>query len=749
MSIGITNANILTPDQALKRLENLKTDVINTRGEAKPYTHDMTIENIFVFSNGEGFILLPNTDSAPPLLGYSTSGSFSIKDNPALSEWMAFYNEELERLEAYPAERRPSAATGAQTDRKSISPLIKTEWNQEAPYNELCPKVDGHETVTGCVATAMAQVLKFYNYPEAGVGTHSYFWKPGEEELSFDYASHPFAWDLMTDRYDKNSTDAQRKAVAELMLACGVSVDMHYEPGESGAATISMGTSLVDIFKYSRSTWMANRSFYGLDEWEKMIYDELEAGRPVLYSGAGTAGGHQFICDGYDGAGYFHFNWGWGGMSNGYFLLTALNPADLGVGGGAGGFNTAQVATLGLKPDAEGKDSRTWLMYNTTAFRPYESTVKAGDAFHCSGEYFNYSLASLPEGATLGMKFRPSAGDAALYVEGPGVGGMKIYEGRTDDNIKFPSLQDGTYFVTPALHADGVWSDVRMPVGFPGEVRIIVTDGVGTVEMEEYAQVEVTDVTLPSVIYKEHDFPMTFKVVNPGEEEYYGNVTPCLLDSDGTIIAESQFRPVDVLGGEEAVVGDYIANFKAVKDETLADGTYYLVFRDDLNVFDSNPIEVNVATVSGATEIKISDFRLVGESPVSDPAKVEFEFTVSCEEGVYYDAPRIDIFPGDGGYDIYSSSADRVYLTKGETAEVKVKADLSALKDGSYLAVVYNGDKEMTSALGFSIDRSAGVIEITGADSSEQIIYDLKGVRHESASEKGIYIVNGKKIVIK
>lgn len=263
---------------------------------------------MYVFSGEKGFVLLPNEDSAPVMLGYSDSGKFDIEGNPALKEWLDFYNKELEYLKDHP--EKATEVQVAHKTRDEIAPLLKMEWNQEYPYNLLCPKVDGKETVTGCVATAMAQVMKYHNYPEHGKGTHSYYWRPGEEELTFDYESTPFQWSLMEDIYNKDSSEESRHAVAELMLGCGVSVDMHYEPGESGAATTAMGASLIDIFGYSSSLWMPNRAYYGYDEWEDMIYADLAQCLPVLYSGAGTAGGHQFVCDGYKSDGFFHFNWG-------------------------------------------------------------------------------------------------------------------------------------------------------------------------------------------------------------------------------------------------------------------------------------------------------------------------------------------------------------------------------------------------------------------------------------------------------
>ena len=156
---------------------------------------ERAVDNLYVFSTGTGFVVLPNEDSAPVLLGYSDTGEFDLESNSSLREWFDFYNRQLNYLKNHPEDKE--ALKVSHKSRVEISPLLKTEWNQEYPYNILCPKVDGHETVTGCVATAMAQVMKYHNYPQHGKGTHSYFWRPGEEELSFNYDSIPFQWDKM------------------------------------------------------------------------------------------------------------------------------------------------------------------------------------------------------------------------------------------------------------------------------------------------------------------------------------------------------------------------------------------------------------------------------------------------------------------------------------------------------------------------------------------------------------------------
>lgn len=741
------SAASLTPDQALARYNSNRPQRIAASGDLTSNSMELhsTVGYLYVFSGDRGFIVLPADDAAPALLGYSDSGEFDMDGNPALKEWFDFYNRQLAYLNDHP-EDRASLAKVSHKERKEIAPLVQTRWNQEYPYNILCPKVDGHETVTGCVATAMAQVMKFHNYPEKGKGTHSYLWRPGEEELTFNYDDTPFQWSIMDDVYDKESSEEARKAVAELMLGCGVSVDMHYEPGGSGAATVLMGESLIDIFGYSKSLWMPNRSYYGYEEWEDMIYADLAEGLPVLYSGAGTDGGHQFICDGYRSDGFFHFNWGWGGLSDGYFLLTALNPDHLGVGGGAGGFNTTQIATLGVRPGNDG-DKPVYIFYNTDSFFTDVKEINAGDPFRCGGQYFNFSLFTMPADSHLGLKFVSESTEELTYVEGPRVEGYHPDDGRNDLQVRFPDLQDGRYEITPVLKVDGEWSPVRIPVGQPQMIVAVVNGGVATIENQNPASVLVLDVRLPAKIYRDHEFPMSFIVENIGDAEFYSTITPVLLDAKGDVVSKSTFRPVDILIGEKEDVTDYIGKFSALKNHSFAPGAYTMVFRDEAGKNVSDPIEVDIEVNSDETEIKVSDLKLENSESITDPSKVDISFDVTCESGVYFGTLRFDVFPDDGGYDLCGSSSSDIYLGAGESNNVKMTADFSGLKDGWYIGAVYDGGRSLTDAVRFHIYRESSGIHPVEGDLDSGPVYDLNGIRHTEKPSKGIYIMERKKII--
>ena len=203
------------------------------------------------------------------------------------------------------------------------------KWNQDSPYNNLCPIINistSKRAVTGCVATGMAQVMKYYQWPVTGTGSNSYTTSTKHIPLSLNFSQTTFDWANMTETYNGSSSAAQKNAVATLMYNCGVSVNMDYAES-SGAASTASAKALVNKFGYNPNIQHIDRRYYTRDEWKSIIKDELSAARPVLYGGDDGTSGHFFVCDGYDNNDFFHFNWGWAVYQTGilgYQLSTHL-----------------------------------------------------------------------------------------------------------------------------------------------------------------------------------------------------------------------------------------------------------------------------------------------------------------------------------------------------------------------------------------------------------------------------------------
>lgn len=328
-------------------------------------------ESYYVFpnANSKGFTIVSGDDRLPEIVGYSSQGSYDENNLPEgfvsfMEAYQNLYNkvnlgdaEALKNLAEIKAWRNKKNASAASTS--AVAPLLgNIEWDQTSPYNNMCPRYDCvHVAATGCVATAMAQVMAYYKYPKqlkADIPGYVNRWNGIPMEIpTITREEGVYDWDNMLPKYNKeaNATQQQKDAVAKLMYHCGAAVQMNYGP-ESAAAVSA--TKLAKYFGYDADLMMdLNRSTFTLDKWMQIIDTELAAGRPVLYGGQASDGGHQFICDGKDGEGLYHINWGWSGNQNGFFDLSLLNPEKGGTGSGNSteGYNRSCSITIGIAPD--------------------------------------------------------------------------------------------------------------------------------------------------------------------------------------------------------------------------------------------------------------------------------------------------------------------------------------------------------------------------------------------------------------
>lgn len=303
---------------------------------------------VFNVEQQGGFVIVSADDRTVPILGYADNGNLEMDKLPENARyWLESYAAQIKALGSnVKTTQAPRRVIGS-----PVTPLLTCQWDQRDPYNRQCPKSGDDYCVTGCVATAMAQVMYYYRYPNM-TSTAIPGYKTEKMKLNLsELPATTFKWDKMKDTYSDGETGETADAVAELMRYCGQAVQMDYTTDESGASVYA--SHLTYYFGYSKTTRDVARANYTAATWEKLIYDEISASRPVLYSGQSGAGGHQFVVDGYDANGLFHINWGWSGQSDGFFTLSVLNPNDRGTGGGAStnGYTMDQMAIIGLKPD--------------------------------------------------------------------------------------------------------------------------------------------------------------------------------------------------------------------------------------------------------------------------------------------------------------------------------------------------------------------------------------------------------------
>ena len=342
---------------------------------------------IFNTVGNQGYVIVSGDDRTTPILGYIDHGTFDANNMPAnMKVWLEGYEKQIAALDLLGI--GDENLNAPRPTRNSISPLITSHWDQGAPYWNHCPEfmeIDEHgDTIgeyayTGCVATSMAQIMNYYKFPLTCTQTipsyeMTYYYNEEYYIVDTDPLSPIiFDWDNMRDNYTGAETQAEKDAVAWLMLYAGCAAHMNYGVNASSTSDPYIPTALNDYFNYDAK--LVYRSDYDQADWEDMIYQELVEGRPLIYNGrSGTGGGHSFVCDGYAYGDLFHINWGWGGLGDGYFVLSVLNPY---AGGGvasvtsAEGYNIDQTAIIGIQPGYSGQPEEVdhrltvWNMYYT------------------------------------------------------------------------------------------------------------------------------------------------------------------------------------------------------------------------------------------------------------------------------------------------------------------------------------------------------------------------------------------------
>ena len=388
MNVAVTSVNGVKKAAPAKRMV-LKQTAEETESQYYLYENE----------NGEGWVIIAANDAVTPVLAYSETGHFRTDNMPSnIRHWMGKYDKFIKRIETDGVEATEETKAEWKALRKGVrkaqasavvGPLIQTTWDQDAPYYNFCPGTGYNKAYTGCVATAMAQVMKYWEWPKKGTGSHSYrpldvnepydFWEnPNystryKDTLSANFENTTYDWENMKNSYSGYTTLAQRTAVATLMYHCGVATEMMYgNDADGGSGTFTLNYNEWDThdnaqnafyryFKYKKPTgYMRDGYRYGGhtyykkwsdDDWTAMVKEELDQQRPIMYGGASDEGGHSFICDGYDSNNKFHFNWGWSGDGDGYFTLSNLNPGSGGAGGGNYSFSEDQDVLIGIEPD--------------------------------------------------------------------------------------------------------------------------------------------------------------------------------------------------------------------------------------------------------------------------------------------------------------------------------------------------------------------------------------------------------------
>lgn len=772
-------ATPLTPGQAVARLKRempQRAREIESHDISPVYTAkaDDGMPAAYIFNlPGDGYTILGADDIAYAVLGYSDSGSVIPSSMPeSMRWWLSEYSAQIEYARRHGIDT-PSYAPAYEAGREAIMPLLTTIWNQDAPYNNMCPTAkNGAVCPSGCVATSMAQVMNYHKYPEIGEGLKQYNCSSIGRKLTLNFSRTPFDWDHMLDYYaGGNYSQEEADAVAYLMKACGYSVEMQYSADSSGTQGFTIAPALKEYFKYDVNTRSLFRMPFSSSQWSQMIYDNLHDIGPVIINGqAPLTGGHSFVCDGYDGKGYFHINWGWGGISDGYFAIDALDPEAQGIGGAEGGFNFMQNAIFGIQPP-KGDQTPT---YQKVLFQFGSSTATLdGRKINFSVKdwsplgWGNYDFEEIT--VNVGVIIQPESDPSSQTVV-QGLMGTRdeIYlsqgtyypETTYTPNMMLPDLADGIYRLTLASHsveeAETPWLPVSTPWGMVNYVVLHVENGQYRVSDVTPARMSISDVELLSPVYSYKNALISAKFTNGSDLELLQGLSPRLFDATGKLkyYGSSMLIAIDPSSTMEKklVVKFFNSDGTAAKVTTATDLTMKFFDPQTAQYYPDVEIPVTFLPYPGATTLQLFGFTMdnstKGETEidgrkyygirfVEDPSSITGSITVKCTKGFFDGMVMISIEKADlstayGRLPVISGvMSEYAFIPAGQTMEIPYDIDFSQaeMNVGYYLVIQYTngGTVNQLDAAPFCLQGSA--VETLQSETAATEYFNLQGQR--------------------
>ncbi len=697
---------------------------------------------VFNTAEAEGFVIVSGDDRTDAILGYAEQGVFdeaSAPDN--LKAWLQGYAEQIASLEDVEAGAVQRAAN--LPARAAIAPMLRTKWNQDAPYNTFSPVIDGTRCPAGCVATAAAQIMYFNKWPQDAVGAQAAYNYDinGYSATVEALPGTTFEWDKMKETYAAGDEDTDN-AVATLMRYAGHSVKMWYTPTASGSGSQQLATALTDYFGYDQNLRYVGRTEYGVYDWYALIYSELEAGRVVYYTGGTTSSAHAFVCDGYDGNGFYHMNWGWSGMSDGYFKLEVLNPGEQGIGGStsAGGYSAWQGAIVGIQPPTG---------------EPLRDKVMTSDDLKVSGKTVSAAFWN-----KTGGKVKFSAGFALLDADGSCGRVLKISvnELEVDNNggysrlscdLKTAGLPEGTHKIVPVSKETGGSGEWKPTVNAITYFKVVVdVDGRITASAHPVRDFEATEIDFVGSKIAGRNQEVMVTLTNTGDD-FVGDlfIFASLTAEKGGFL---ELAGAAVAGGESDVVP---MNFTVPTA-----GTYNIWITTDsqgLKVVGQTTVEISEPP-TGNSMIKLLSGPVV---TLGNPVKVEVEIRNNSKE-IYAGDIILHLWESvvtNGTMQYVYVKSQRVTPMLGSREVLNHTFNLYDLKPSTpyHFELRRHGDN---AGIGAEEDISNGMGDfttletgVTGVPLDEPIAvwYNLQGQRIAKPSGSGVYVRNGKKVFVR
>lgn len=495
--LSFMTVSVFGGPRSVEDMMNAARKVLNPRLASRSADKSRSLEvlktgrmlNVIGYKSG-GFAVIATDDKFAPVLGYSDTQFATDGMPPAMQWWMDMAEHALQTALDGGYEITPAAELRSGKYPEAVGELLTTRWDQSMPYNKELLRITGKNYPTGCMATAMAQIMKYHSYPVTGQGYKGY--AIDGKNGNYDFENTTYRYDRMLDVYSANNyTAEQADAVAKLMLHCGVAVDMNYGLSGSGSFSSDATTALNEYFKYDSRLY--SRDIYTKAEWMDIIFDEISNGRPILYGGVTAQNaGHAFVFDGYDAEGLVHVNWGWSGSGNGYFEVALLNS-------NTGSYSYGQDMILMHTADAPAlpyvsqwgiMPSITWVSGGGQTFETkgkFEARLLGtklmcvcSNLINCGVEGFSGNLALMAE---------PVEGGSVVTLRSENLNNFaynQVYPANASDYsvmVDVSRLGDGTYriYLASKAYTETDWQPVHFNETIDGAYLLSVSGGKATI----------------------------------------------------------------------------------------------------------------------------------------------------------------------------------------------------------------------------------------------------------------------------
>ena len=675
--------------------------ILGTRRDDQPFY-------VWVDSLTSSFLIVSGDERMKDILGYGDKGAWNDTLPDALLDLMETYRQQYDLLQN--GEIQPIVTSSA-ISIPDVAPILQTTWEQGAPYNDLCPK----GCPSGCVATAMSQVMKFYGYPVTGYHSFSYTSATKKYKCSFDFASAKFDWESLQNSYPAmqfGPSATGREEVAQITYACGVSVGMDYDTEGSGAYMSDVPYALIHFFGYNKNVSYCYRPYYQPEDWYQILCNELSEGRPVLYGGVDSKkGGHAFVIDGCNSkTGKFHVNWGWGGSYDGEYELDALNPTGY-------KFSTYQSMVINVFPQEVGNQQDVFYADQFTVSGNIEIgktvTFTLSDVT-CFSNQSSYAVSDAKFYGTIGVGIFDNDFRFIASMGSDSVDGLNNFYGyeKVTYNVKmvktmFP--ENGTYYLAPYVQSTSAETPTMIKTLGGRTDYIAITINGDEIDEDD----DCEDLTETDIIW---------------EENFESAVIPAKWSQEKEV-GKGEWKARSVL-------------LPSVQRPSAASGRgyAYLDYTSDLSDIFSSRTTTKLVT-----------------NTISLPSDTEYTLFLQCRKYTTNPEPT----------DILS-----IYYSKAGEEEWVLLTDISVTNQSEWVKTVLVlpnlGDVRLAFVGSLSRNASLFLDDIKIFKKREQMsaigkvppidrgtnagIYTLSGVKvtHEMATRNaGIYIQNGKKIYVR